>query len=780
MVIFLAGFGQESKSKKVHFNSNKNKSPDQLKIEGLNHHKGGNIELAKKSYESFIRRGVNDSDVLSNYALICHQTGDTKKALQLYEKCIDIFPNHSFSCCNLGYLYLTLGEVIKAEQATLKALEIDPKLANAHCNLGLIYKERDQIAEAIESFKLAIKLDYFLSDGYINLGLIYKSQNKLDEAIEITRKAIEIQPNCSIAFLNLGYFLKEKGNLKEAALETKKAIEINPLLTKANLNLSAIMKDLGDIETAITYAQRELHIKPNDRDANQLISELIKDLRPAELRIKYLKTIISNLMKRDDVCHNGLFPIIETLFCKGTMLNIVRTKGSILKTTEFQDLIKDELLINGLRLFTFNSILWEKAFTRIRKDILLRIEESNNKKNNKLKVFIFALAEQCFLNEYIFICSDEENRVLKKMIEQINIEALDELYLGIIACYIPIYKIIDNLKQEFIYHSKSKYFNSLLNQQLTEPKKENELKLKIEKHRLIEDRVSKKVRIQYEENPYPRWRHTNINNENRVSINSAVNSEINPNRIKLTSINNTNKVLIAGCGTGQQVFDALRYENSEITAIDISSSSIAYAKRKAIEYEINDVRFIQMDILELISLNETFDLIECSGVLHHMESPERGMNTLLKVLNRNGLVKLGLYSEIARKEIVKAREIIKSNNLSSDLNGMKEFRKKIFNNEIDNLQGLETWPDFYSSSMFRDLCFHSTEHRYSIIKIEDILSSFNLEFLGFILPKSVKLEYSKLYPHDSCQNNLSLWHSFEKLNQETFRSMYQFWARKLL
>ena len=59
-----------------------------------------------------------------------------------------------------------------------------------------------------------------------------------------------------------------------------------------------------------------------------------------------------------------------------------------------------------------------------------------------------------------------------------------------------------------------------------------------------------------------------------------------------------------------------------------------------------------MDLLSVSDLGVLFDVIECSGVLHHMEQPADGLSALVQQLKPGGYIKLGLYSEIARKVIV--------------------------------------------------------------------------------------------------------------------------------
>ena len=134
-------------------------------------------------------------------------------------------------------------------------------------------------------------------------------------------------------------------------------------------------------------------------------------------------------------------------------------------------------------------------------------------------------------------------------------------------------------------------------------------------------------------------------------------------------------MLVAGCGTGQHALTTARkYENSFITALDLSLSSLSYAKRKADELQINNIEFIQMDILDIQKLNKTFDIIESVGVLHHMENPLLGWKNLYKVLNQNGLMMIGLYSQIARKHIKKIRDTIKVNYLNITDEDIKNLR----------------------------------------------------------------------------------------------------------
>ena len=196
------------------------------------------------------------------------------------------------------------------------------------------------------------------------------------------------------------------------------------------------------------------------------------------------------------------------------------------------------------------------------------------------------------------------------------------------------------------------------------------------------------------------------------------------------------------------------------------------------ELGIDNVELIEMDILEVSLLEKKFDIIECGGVLHHMDDPSQGLKTLVGVLNPNGFLKLGLYSELARQDIVKARNYISSKKIQTNEDNIRNFRQKIISGELSNLNSLKNRGDFYSLSEFRDLCFHAKEHRFTINQLEETLKSNKLEFLGFYLPKPIKSLYKNYFPEDKKQTNLQNWETFEEKHTDTFRAMYQFWVSK--
>ena len=239
------------------------------------------------------------------------------------------------------------------------------------------------------------------------------------------------------------------------------------------------------------------------------------------------------------------------------------------------------------------------------------------------------------------------------------------------------------------------------------------------------------------------------------------------------------KILIAGCGTGRQIFNYSGINDVDIFAIDISKSSLAYAKRKTDQYKIQNIKYYQTDLLNIDLLNESFDMIICTGVLHHMEKPFEGLKSLCKVLKPNGFMKLGLYSTIARSNIRELRNDIKKLDLDFNKNNLSKIREMILNSENNTMKIISKFNDFYSTSGFRDLIFNKIEHTFNLLEIKNEIFKQNLKFLGFGKFFRYLQSFKLYYPEDNSELNLEYWNDFEKIFPKTFTSMYNFWVSKI-
>jgi len=111
------------------------------------------------------------------------------------------------------------------------------------------------------------------------------------------------------------------------------------------------------------------------------------------------------------------------------------------------------------------------------------------------------------------------------------------------------------------------------------------------------------------------------------------------------------QILVAGCGTSQATIVALREAGSYVTAIDISETSLNHTERLQQKCALKNLELHQLSILDVGKLGRTFDQIICTGVLHHLPDPDQGLQSLRDVLNRDGAMQIMVYAAFGRSGI---------------------------------------------------------------------------------------------------------------------------------
>jgi SAM-dependent methyltransferase len=106
-------------------------------------------------------------------------------------------------------------------------------------------------------------------------------------------------------------------------------------------------------------------------------------------------------------------------------------------------------------------------------------------------------------------------------------------------------------------------------------------------------------------------------------------------------------VLDAGCGTGEKALHISTLGPKKVIGIDLSSASVEHARKNADRFGATNLTFQTGSVLELPFADETFDIVQSMGVLHHTSDAYRGFTELVRVLKPGGIVMLGLYNRYA-------------------------------------------------------------------------------------------------------------------------------------
>jgi len=541
--------------------------------------------------------------------------------------------------------------------------------------------------------------------------------NKLDEAVQIYRRVLSLKPDHAQAYNNLACILQAQGKSREASENFAKSLSLMPQLLEQhngiNATLVAILPALGQA------MQKAARAWPTRLTADQLFGSA------------------------------GLAAIGD-----------------------------DPMLLYVLESVPVRHIDLEHVMTGLRTELLDRADR-DEPIDQRVLAFSCALAKQCFINEYVFALTSEEEGKIARLTAALcqAIEsgtAIAPIALATIAMYRPLLELADG--RRLLERTWADPIDDLLTQQLREPLQEIELRASIARLTPIDDDVSQRVRRQYEENPYPRWVRA-PGTIGAVTLDAHLRRKFPTAGLVPLGDKEPFDVLVPGCGTGYQAtMVAQDFKDARVLAVDLSLNSLAYAKRKIPAHLAGRIEYVQGDVLKLDALDRRFDLIDVTGVLHHMRDPFAGWRALLPLLRPNGFIHVGLYSELARRDVVAARAFIAEHGYAATPADIRRCREDILNTP---LAGVTRFVDFFSTSECRDLLFHVQESRTTIPAIKDFIDTHGLKFIGFDLDDTALRNLRDFFADNGwSMSDLGKWHLVESRFPNIFSGMYQLWAQK--
>ncbi|WP_101759818.1 class I SAM-dependent methyltransferase [Oceanicoccus sp. KOV_DT_Chl] len=754
--------------------------------QGIALQQSGQLAQAILSYQKALKLNAKNPLVLYFLGVALQETGKLEEAVNSYKKAVALNPDYVDAHYSLGNVFKARGELDSAVSSFQRVISIKPDFIKVHNSLGTVLQKQGKLKAAAASYQktIALKADHF--GAYYNLGNVRQEQGDLDAAVTSYKKAIAIKPKFAEAYTNLGAVLQFQNKLEEAIVSHKKAIELKPDFANAYYNLGTAQMDAGKYELAFFELQHAVTIEPNKSTYwNSLalcVEKITIDSYHQDLEQLFLRMLDQ--------------PIVLPKRVMGTITNMLFQHPNFISVLEFArtddlennlqeaitQLTQIPLFLKILELSPNQNLDGEMMLSGMRSAIINSWDERTDDPNRLL--FCISLAHQCFINEYVYIETPQETFAVNKIIGEVE-RFLEEkrpippVLIAILGCYRPLYTF--SWAKSLLEFSWPNKFLEVIKSQISEPLEEQAIRPTLPSMTTVENVTSMAVRDQYEDNPYPRWTKAGLGDEPK-----AVAQALKVYAIDLSNYKSPAqpRILIAGCGTGHQALQAAsRYADSHILAVDLSLSSLSYALRKTKELQFNNIEYMQGDILELGSCGRDFDLIECRGVLHHLKEPLVGWQVLVDLLRKGGIMKIGLYSKIARRQVIAAREMISELGYDASRENIRQFRQELITmsrkpgSEVDSLVGSE---DFFSLSDCRDLLFHVQEHQFTLPEIELILKDLGLQFLGFEINNNHTMSnFKELNQEKNSLVSLSRWHDFELQNPYTFGNMYEFWVKKI-
>lgn len=653
---------------------------------------------------------------------------------------------------------------------------------------------------ALHKVKQALELNPVGIKGLNLLARIELFCDRPHQAQIIIERALIAKPDSPTALYSAGHIALALRQLDIAERYFNASLKISKVATRSASSLAYTYLEQGKYVEAFQLYQELIKTEANDPHIRNKLFESASHIN-ADFYSQELEANVLRYLEFDNVDHSLLRNLITTLLHHKFQINEASTP------LEFDQISADPLLLGSLKRFHFCDALLERLFISLRQTLLFNTVQDMAIPSIHLEL-AHDIAVQAQLNEYIWPITKDETRIiegLEKLLFQVTEGTewnLNDISPAIII--LSQYKDLSNTAITSVLSSrkikkelKNHYLADIIDYAINNREKEIKLAKKVpywahinhknqdKKDRTLNTKntVSAKVQNQYEENPYPRWKDIGFNTASSYQQALLRNFP----QLNLNHWHGKDKlnVLVAGCGTGRQAIRLASYFNDlNIVAIDLSGRSLAYAKQQADKYNVSNIQFIQADILEFSDFPMLFDVIECSGVLHHMEDPEQGLHSLNQLLSPMGVMKIALYSEAARKQVITFRKLIeKSQKPNGQQLDQRLLRQALLMNQIPgDWNEIINSNDFYSMSNCRDLIFHEQEHQFTPQGISDLLEHCQMDFVGMLPTTNARRVFEqkigKLNENNIDNNTLDNWHTAEQDQEDIFEGMYQFYCRK--
>ena len=227
--------------------------------------------------------------------------------------------------------------------------------------------------------------------------------------------------------------------------------------------------------------------------------------------------------------------------------------------------------------------------------------------------------------------------------------------------------------------------------------------------RLPADARTEAVRRFYEVAPFPGYRERDTLSALRAR---AERSEFV--RLLDRAIPGDANIVEVGCGTGQMSLYLARAGRTVVGA-DLTRPSLLLAAAAARRFGVEQALFVETDLNRPGLKPGAFDVVYCSGVLHHTPDPEMAFAQVVKLAKPGGLIVIGLYNAFARIPLRLRRAIAR----------LSGYRLIPFDPVLKDRQGE---PE-RRAAWLRDQYRHPEEHRHTLGEVAGWFQRANVDYV---------------------------------------------------
>jgi SAM-dependent methyltransferase len=243
------------------------------------------------------------------------------------------------------------------------------------------------------------------------------------------------------------------------------------------------------------------------------------------------------------------------------------------------------------------------------------------------------------------------------------------------------------------------------------------------------------------------------------------------------------KILVAGCGSTQAAWFAHTNRGSDVIGVDLSEASLAHERHLQERHGLDNLRLFKGDLRDAANLGRDFDLVACTGVLHHMENPDEGMRALADVMAPHAALACMVYAQTRRTGIYMLQDAFRRLGVKPDAEGVAFVRRAI--------AALPEWhfaqfyikaaPELQHDAALVDTFLHPQDRAYTVPQVLALLEDNGLCFQGWVenavyLPEAYSWLTPELRERLAALPEREQWAAMEMISPGNYT--HYFFARK--
>ena len=623
----------------------------------------------------------------------------------------------------------------------------------------------------------SLDLNGFDSDGLKRVGDLLVDVQDLRRAEEVYSAALSKHPHNLAAINNLALLMVQIGRDSEAALLYEHILLIDPKIEQSRANLASLRFAQGKIGEAVEVCRPGLRSTQFGSELGLCLTNILRNF-VCKAYDRELEIDLKVLFRNPDIDHELLAPITASLLnvkpCLKDTLRFAEQNPTKISIDDIYRLQEEDLLLLLLSSAIAADTCIEALCSALRRAFLIDIKLT---KVGVLTKLLLAVAKQCLMTEFIYFVDPQEAQeleILKRNLERCEGDYESWSCLVMVgACYSTIPDLGTTVRQRLVSDQVPAPLRELAKMHLDLPEAIDALERVVSHSNSSQVSHNTALAHFYDRYPYPSPRRV-IKHDQQSLLEYIRYATGRP--ILLPQGEHRRKVLVAGCGTGVHALGiASQISDGDVVGIDLSKRSIAFATYYARLSEVDNATFLVGDF-QHSHRGQSYDVIECVGVLHHIADPKEALLELVGQLRDGGLMRIGVYSKAARERLKETKQYLPCCVDAPNVDQIRELRRVLRGvRHKPFLNLLSKSRDFYSMSGIQDLLFNPLEHHFDIDGIVSLLDNTGLTFLRFDLPVHDMKYLYQAYPMLDL-SYLQDWKKIEDQYPMVFAGMYQFWV----